>query len=146
MTDSYGSPLVLSRFYWILPNVYATQEVGLTDLYASWWSSHFLEVQDDGDHPGLGRLQHRVTIAVSSWRPRQPCATTEPPKRLGPQVRPGRWFANIFFENRRRPAGCRLPSTATSRRCRDQPRFWLLRLRPELPSVRHIPHLPHTRD
>ncbi len=33
MTDSYGSPLVLSRVYWIPPTVFATQEVGLTGLY-----------------------------------------------------------------------------------------------------------------
>ncbi len=43
--------------------------------------------------------------------------TTSDPPRLGPQVRPGRWFANHLFENGRRPAGCRLPSTTTSRRC-----------------------------
>ncbi len=71
--------------------------------------------------------------------------TQEPPQRLGPQVRPGRCFANYFIKSGRRPSGCHLPSTTTSRRCRDQPRSEMLRLRPELPSVQHTLRLPHAR-
>ncbi len=51
----------------------------------------------------------------------------------------------FFFKNGRRPAGCSLPSSPTSRRCRDQSRSLMLRLRSELPSVRHTPRLSHAR-
>ncbi len=45
-----------SLLWRILSNVFATQDVRMTGLYESWWFSHFLQEQDDGDLPYLGRL------------------------------------------------------------------------------------------
>ncbi len=74
--------------------------------------------------------QTGVMVAASTWRPRQPSsegtnATDQTSTALAARSRGPAWEMvrqPCFFENGRRPADCRLPSTTTSRRCRDQPR------------------------
>ncbi len=90
-------------------------------------------------------------VAASTWRPRQPSfegtnATDQTSTAPAAQT-PGparEMVRQPFFLRGRRLAGCHLPSSPTSQRCRDQPRFLLLRLRPELSSVRHTPQLPRS--